>query len=185
MLIKAAAIAGGGWLVWGKWIGLGLLFVAMLWYVNNEGKKSAQSYWEPLLITCQRDYKDFRTGVAHKTELSIKLTEVKDDLYLAQRAKEKLENEIKLNAIATSLLKYQRDRLRDKDALRTQRNRIFSLSALLEVVDQQNRQAELAPRLEYVNQGFAKLAHRGDIAIQRTIQCKREIQIVPGLVLTD
>lgn len=185
MLIKAAAIAGGGWLVWGKWIGLGLLFMAMLWYVHDEGKQSARGHWEPLLIACQNDYKEFRTGVAHKTELSIKLTEVKDDLYLAQRAKEKLENEIKLNSIATSLLKYQRDRLRDKENLHTQRNRIFSLSALLDNLGESHRRTELAPRLEYVNQGFAKLAHRGDIAIQRTIQCKREIQLVPGLVLTD
>lgn len=176
---------GGAWWTYGKWIALGLAFMGMLWFVHNEGKKSERSVWEPQLITCQNDYKEFRTEVKHNTEMALQLKNITEELYLAKLGREKLINEIEFNDVARSLDEYESQRLRDKEVLRASSSRIYSLSSLLEIADSKNRQAELAARLEYVNQGFAKLAFRGDTAIQRTIQCKREIMFAPGVIIVD
>ena len=164
-----------GWAAYGKWGSLFIIALGAMWFIYHAGEKSERN--KTIQVTA--NFKDFRETVDKNNIQADAQFQILNEVYEHELATMENDYEIKLRNTNEQLVNYERDRLRDKDSLRTAENRISSLSEAAEDFTRTNTEGrELSERLEFLEVGIlTRLVAPAEIENGKLRVCKKYIGV--------
>ena len=143
------------WVTFGKWATLFIIVAACVagytYLIFNAGKDSR----EKEIQAVSQDFKKYREMVDDNTRETANIATVLEEAYTGELSRMETDYEQQIEKLNTLISDYQRNRLRDKNTIRTAENRISSLSEAAErLAGADERAGILSEKLERLENGI-------------------------------